>query len=503
MIPTAVRAAIALTLLAGVYVLVAAVVLTEGVLVVMSVHSPGPLLIGITVAMGVGTAAMLRAVYLVSRPMRSEKVGLLVSPAEQPKLWLMVELLSARVQTRPPDEIRLVHEVNAAVLEESSLLGLRPGTRVMQIGVPLLVCLSTEELRAVLGHEVAHYARSHARLCTISYRGTTTIARVIESLEHHRILRSFFLTYANLYLLVAMAVSRDQEYEADVIAASLTNRDVMSAALRKLHGAGAAWATYLETFGSLVGPAKARPADLLTGFASFVAQPDRSAALLKVMTSEDDTSLFDTHPSLEDRLEALSKVPDVYGHVETKPAAALLAQYDIVSESMVRDVLSDEACAFDVADWPEIFDRAMQARTAEVAQQVATCLQRIPTQRHLVAPTVGDLLQLLSDGCAHWLGARLEADGRTGPSAHTMLVEALTLCLIDVTVRAGILHWRFSWTADPVVVDHDDNEVGLRDWVDAAVLTVYSVQALIDNLAELDVDQTVPLTAARLTTVAD
>src|SRR5207244_3243782 len=78
-------------------------------------------------------------------------------------------------QTRGPDEVRLVPEVNAAVMEQASLLGLQSGKRSMMIGLPLLAGMSVGELRSVLAHELGHYGGGHTKLSALTYRAKVAL----------------------------------------------------------------------------------------------------------------------------------------------------------------------------------------------------------------------------------------------------------------------------------------------------------------------------------------
>ncbi len=158
------RAVVAVALLAGFYLLAIGVIvglLGGGLWAVATGHGAGIklVLVGGLVAFAVG-----RALYVVSRSSRAEdQSGLLLTPQAQPAFWQEVRALAVAAQTRPPDEIRLVPDVNAAVSEQASLLGLRAGKRTMYIGAPLLVGLTADQLRSVLAHELGHYSGSHTR----------------------------------------------------------------------------------------------------------------------------------------------------------------------------------------------------------------------------------------------------------------------------------------------------------------------------------------------------
>ena len=59
-----------------------------------------------------------------------------------------------------------------------------PGaTRTLYLGLPLLVGMSTDELRAVISHEMAHYAGGHARTSMLMHRGVVTLDAIRGALQ--------------------------------------------------------------------------------------------------------------------------------------------------------------------------------------------------------------------------------------------------------------------------------------------------------------------------------
>ena len=90
----------------------------------------------------------------------------------------MVRALADEVGTRPPDRIVMVNNVNAYVHEFGPLLGLLRGRRTLAIGAPLLDALDVSQLRAVLGHELGHFAGGDTKSGPIVYR----TAQVVQQL---------------------------------------------------------------------------------------------------------------------------------------------------------------------------------------------------------------------------------------------------------------------------------------------------------------------------------
>jgi hypothetical protein len=145
------------------------------------------------------------------------------------------------------------------VAEESYLLGLVPGRRrLLYVGAPLLPGMMADELRAVLGHELGHYARKHTRLAALVYRGSVSLRATVAQLRGQRAVRSRpgfradytwllripLSLYARLYYRLSRAVSRRQELEADAAAAAIAGPAVTADALRAVHAIGVCWEVF-------------------------------------------------------------------------------------------------------------------------------------------------------------------------------------------------------------------------------------------------------------------
>ncbi|MEV5742375.1 M48 family metallopeptidase [Microbispora rosea] len=158
-----IRAGFSLAMLAGFFVLAAAQVAGLVALVVLlstvmagfvAVKLLWPIFAATTWAVGRGVWRAVR-----SRP--EPPTGLPLPADRAPMLWATVRELAAEARTRIPEEIWLTAEVNAAVQEESRLLGLAGGRRRLYVGLPLLQTMTVGQMRAVLAHELGHYSARH------------------------------------------------------------------------------------------------------------------------------------------------------------------------------------------------------------------------------------------------------------------------------------------------------------------------------------------------------
>jgi Zn-dependent protease with chaperone function len=178
---TSLRALIALALLAGFYLVASALVLgyllLVGFVVYVDFTSPHAnfsqstswiQFVGFSAPVVV---AIVHGMLTVGRPPGVLPGSVPLHHHDAPDLWDTVVELAEEVGAPVPTELRLTAEANAAVSEETRLLGFSVGVRRMYIGVPLLVGLPTDELCAVLCHELGHYARGHTRFGAMTYRG--------------------------------------------------------------------------------------------------------------------------------------------------------------------------------------------------------------------------------------------------------------------------------------------------------------------------------------------
>ena len=155
-----------LGLLAGFYLICIALVAGLTALTVVGFAEAGVNRLTLFLSLVTLAAAfvVVRGVFVSTHLRVRDIAGVEVTAADQPALWHRVHQLAAQVGTRPPRRIFLVPEVNAAVWENTRLLGLIPGKRQMMVGVPLLMALTPAQLDAVLAHELGHYGNRDTRL---------------------------------------------------------------------------------------------------------------------------------------------------------------------------------------------------------------------------------------------------------------------------------------------------------------------------------------------------
>ncbi|MEV4177902.1 M48 family metallopeptidase [Nonomuraea sp. NPDC049709] len=458
---TAFRAVLAFTLLAGFYVLVGLILATAIFIDVMLLVDFHANTIKFAIVLTLAAGALVRALIMVSRRRNGEQPGVPVGREHEPVLWQTVEELAHRVRTAPPDEIRLVAEVNAAVSEDTRWLGLRATRRRMFIGLPLLQTLTVDEMRAVLGHELGHYSGAHTRLGAPVYRGRVSLIATVQSLGNHPFIQRLFTWYAKLYLRVSQAVSRKQELEADQLAVAIGGRQAMAGALRKIHSTAVGWDLYVNNYLALTGAGGTRPAAVFGGFHALMSDPDRQAELARLSEQPEEVSPYDSHPSLAERLSAIEHLPEPQHVPDPRSALTLLLDANVAVQAVEQSMWSPEALAtLRPVPWEELIAHGMYAgRNADALHDLAVAGQQVMGASR---PYLDAAFEAIARGRQAELEAKLLEHGWS-PS-ETLLAGVLGQALEAVLIQLGEARWTLSWSGPARLLFDDGEEVALSEY---------------------------------------
>lgn len=190
-----------------------------------------------------------------------------VTPESEPALFEFLYKLADDAGAPRPHRVFLSGRVNAAVYYDLSPLNLIVPTRKnLEIGLPLVNALTLSELKAVLAHEFGHFAQRSMAVGRWVY----TAQQVANYLIYKRDIMDKFLNglsridlrvawigwimslivwslralLDSVFSLVVMAqrsLSRQMEFNADLVAVSMTGSDALVNALHKLSAADDCW----------------------------------------------------------------------------------------------------------------------------------------------------------------------------------------------------------------------------------------------------------------------
>ncbi|MDW4913612.1 M48 family metalloprotease [Streptomyces californicus] len=445
------RAARALVLLAGFYLLglflLAALAAADWA---AAVHTPGPFALKVFIVSAVLALPIVRGMFMLRTPPYEDVSGVRVDESREPRLWQTVRDIAQQVGTRAPDEILLTGDVNAAVSEDSRLLGLAGGTRRLRIGLPLMTGLSESGLRAVLAHEMGHYGNADTRLAAISERGRVHVLRTVAHFEEragakvskerarqekkaaaavakgrkakevdttgtgvtYRAMARLYTAYGKFYLRATLSGSRRAEFAADVAAVRIAGRDATSSALREIPVIDAAHDFYLNCYATLGVDAGLLPppGEFLGGFRHLLAARHAELDALRGELPTEPVSPYDSHPPIAERVARIEALPDDGRASDpVRPSLSLLADADRSFAAVEETVLTPAALGLRRLDWPELVHAAMSVQTERSAQRFGA----------LALGTAGgeDTSPRGTDGGGGTPGHGADADGTPGHGA--------------------------------------------------------------------------------------
>lgn len=274
---------------------------------------------GTFVFFAVGASAAFLAVFMLKALIflrRGETPDAMeVTAAQQPRLFAFLHRLADEAGAPRPNRVFLSARVNAAVFFDMSVLNLiLPSRKNLEIGLALVNVLTLSEFKAVIAHEFGHFAqRSMAigswvyiaqQIATHIVAKRDALDKLLQALSRTDIriawfgwllslvvwsIRSLMDTLLRLVILAQRSLSRQMEFQADLVAVSLTGSDELVHALHKLHAADDAWGRSINFATSEIGQGRI-PHDL---FAVQLRIIDRIGEIL----SEPDYGKVPTVPS--------------------------------------------------------------------------------------------------------------------------------------------------------------------------------------------------------------
>jgi len=260
--------------------------------------------------------------------------GYEMTPERFPKVFDELDALSVELDSLKIHTVLLTPEMNAAVIQTPRLGMLGWQKNTLFLGLELMLSLTPEQLRGVVAHELGHLSGNHSKFSGWIYRIRESWARLMNGILAQdnigaRMMGKFFAWYAPRFSAYSFPLARNNEYEADAMAASLTSSQAIGDALINVHVVAPYleenyWQAYFKRADKEATP-EILPWAGLHEFLQTNSDPKLQERLDQAMLVS--TDLTDTHPSLKDRLKALS--------VTAKLSIA-------ASESAARSWLADE-----------------------------------------------------------------------------------------------------------------------------------------------------------------
>jgi Zn-dependent protease with chaperone function len=425
------RAALALTLMVGFYVLALAVVVGGIWLIAFMYDGFGSLAGWVTFFAVGGIFAIVSD--LVPRGRRFEAPGPRLTPQDQPRLFEEIRAIAGAMRRPMPDAVYLTYGPNAGIGSAGGFAGIGSRSYVV-VGLPLMAAMTISEFRAVIAHEFGHHVAGDTRLAPIVYRTRERIVSTISNLRGSgwRLMHLPFLWYGRMYMRVTQSVSRRQELAADAIAARIAGAGALATALVKVRSTALAMRGFSSSL-IMVVSAGFRP-PLAEGFARYLRGTAVAAWLqdsAAAKSAEDTADPYDSHPGLRERLQALAPLTHEADRTPDPPAMLVLEDEANLEIALLSRLFGSNVRSSPSIRWDEVLPLRLLAWEKRCAGQRAALSGLRPA----------DLPKVVAE--VQRFAARIEgetSDRRREEAFKLRVAEALTLALVRRawTVDAGL-----------------------------------------------------------------
>lgn len=440
------------------------------------------------VAAGAAFLAVFMAKALVfNKRAERDTRALELRPAEQPELFAFLHRLADEAGAPRPHKVYLSAQVNAGVFYDLSLLNLLlPSRKNLDIGLGLVNVLNLGELKAVLAHEFGHFAQRTMAVGRWVYIAQQIAAHIVGKRDA---LDKLLATLSRIDLRVAWigwglslivwsirslveiafrgvvlaqrALSREMEYQADLVAASLTGSDALVHALHKLEAADDGWQRALRFAGREF--AQDRPVKDLFAIQSRIiehmrvvlndpghgvvpAVPEETAHAYRLFQNDiaQPSQMWATHPPSAAREENLKR-HYIACPIDARPAMDVLRNAQALREQVSLGLFTGQApSCVDIEVSLAALEREFAALSLSRRYQGLylgrSCTRAARTVAELYADPLpqGDLLQALD-------GLYLPEDGQAIEQLRERERQRASLqALMDGGLRAngGVVTWK-------------------------------------------------------------
>lgn len=276
--------------------------------------------VSIVMALLYGTKQIVQSLFAPQLPPPN---GVLLTRADAPRLFRILDQMCQRMDAYPIEEVVIVPDIDAAVAPWTAQTTFRRVRYSLILGLPLLDILSPDQMRAVIAHELAHLMRSSderglSAKARRLYHFWVRMIEIAEEQEEGAFVAPVILRFYNWFLPhfhpLAQVAERQHEQHADRIAAAVGTPKALAETLILLGLAGrwldqVFWNRILEEeLYRVINPFDNLRQSWEQHYPS--ARFQRWLGLQLLETEDPD----DVHPSLRSRLRALGYLP-----VQTDP----------------------------------------------------------------------------------------------------------------------------------------------------------------------------------------
>lgn len=324
---------------------------------------------------------VIAAVRQALRARMEPTAGPALTREADPELWAVVDDLAQQAATATPDRIVLVSDANAEVLQAA-------GRRELLIGLPVFAALTVGELRAVLAHEMGHFAGGEAAANVRTLRARTFVKTMRDNSSI--LIRWFFSLYYRVAVWCTAATSRDLERRADGYSARAAGPQAAADAARAMTATSLVWDVVVEERVSLFEDAGRRAPLYEAVRHTLDAKAEDVGRAVTELLAEERPRWDSTHPRTADRIAAFEAMPASDVPRDDRPALALIGGPGVRLHRLEGELLR---AAWPLATWDEVVAASLPA----LGDRSDRLLLALHEDGALPEPTVSAVLLAVSD----------------------------------------------------------------------------------------------------------
>ena len=330
-----------------------------GYFVVFQWGSGGFLFIKVALLVGAVILVVARSMWV----RLEEPNGFQATRENAPNLFSLIDQTRKETNGPPVSRVLLDDQLNASI-QQIPRFGVFGGYKnYLTIGLPLLNALSVRQFQAVLAHEYGHLSGSHGKTGAWIYRSRSIWERLRAEIQINNSVPYFPLgwfleRYVPYFDRASFPLARANEYEADKVAAEVTDKDAIGQALVRIHLASIYldqkfWPEINERAIYHSQPDINPLQKISQSFAELPSWKDNNKWLQFCVREE--TNYVDTHPALSDRLSALGVAPQL-PEGNTEPAVTLLGLLELKARKFFDERWQNNAAE----DWQARHEQAQK-----------------------------------------------------------------------------------------------------------------------------------------------
>ncbi|MDR6968808.1 Zn-dependent protease with chaperone function [Flavobacterium arsenatis] len=343
-----------------------------------------PMLLTIGLGIGLASLGFFILVFLFKFLFKKHKIDrnhlTEITEEQEPKLFQFIRQIVNEVDTDFPQKVYISSDVNASVFYNSSFWSMFfPIRKNLQIGLGLVNTISEQEFKAILAHEFGHFSQRSMKVGSYVYNVNQVIFNLIyENESFDGMIQkwanisgyfSFFVALAvkiiegiqwilrKMYDFINisyMGLSREMEFHADEVAANVAGYLPLKESLLRMDLAQHSYNDVLNFYGNrIIDNLKSRNIyNEQTFVMNFIASENKIQLKdnLPLVTAFDLNKFnksklnikdqWASHPTTDERIEALEKLNIIKDNPSTGPANALFANTNSIEEEATLRIFS-------------------------------------------------------------------------------------------------------------------------------------------------------------------